>query len=289
MNTMKFVQYGAAVSLLAFAGMVNAGDGLSPAPFQLKTCTNQALTSVSASLSTCTTLTSAYVDGSIAPTASPTFTGTLNAALIAATDNVSVIKSTNAALNLSIINANSGTGAYAASQVQNDGGGGYFGMFVLGTGFTTGDEFVQDGAVLEAGTGLSGGLNIVARVAPIKLMSGGTAATATLTATDLNLASGVTFSLNGTAQKFPKTFTATYDPASLASNGTRCDNVTVTGITTTGGAVEANIGAVDPGAGCVMSSVRASAADTVRICWRNADVALACDTTSSTWTFTQAQ
>lgn len=50
-------------------------------------CTNQAVTAVNANAApTCTTLTSAYVDGSIAPTASPTFTGTVtNPGLAAAT------------------------------------------------------------------------------------------------------------------------------------------------------------------------------------------------------------
>lgn len=85
------------------------------------------------------------------------------------------------------------------------------------------------------------------------------------------------------------TATAVYDPASLAAASQRCDNVTVTGITTSGGAVQANPG-TDLAAQCVVASVRASAADTVRICWRNAlDAVTACDTASSTWTFTQAQ
>jgi hypothetical protein len=87
-----------------------------------------------------------------------------------------------------------------------------------------------------------------------------------------------------------KTFTATYDPASLAALTSRCDDVTVTGITTTGGAVMANIGAVDPAAGCVVASVRVNGANTVRVCWRNAiDATTACDTASSTWVFTQPQ
>jgi hypothetical protein len=87
-----------------------------------------------------------------------------------------------------------------------------------------------------------------------------------------------------------RTFTAVYDPASLAAATARCDDVTVTGITTTGGAVTANPGAVDPAAQCVVATMRASASNTVRICWRNTlDAVTACDTASSTWTFTQAQ
>lgn len=109
-----------------------------------------------------------------------------------------------------------------------------------------------------------------------------------LTVTDT--VNATTYQVSGVAQTFPKTFTATYDPASLAAQNARCDNVTVTGITTTGGAVTANIGATDPATWCVMTSVRASATNTVRICWMNANgVATACDTASSTWTFTQAQ
>jgi hypothetical protein len=86
------------------------------------------------------------------------------------------------------------------------------------------------------------------------------------------------------------TAAAVYDPASLAAGNSRCDDVTVTGITTSGGAVSANPGAVDPAAGCVIATVRASATSTVRICWRNAiDAVTACDTATSTWTFSQPQ
>jgi hypothetical protein len=96
--------------------------------------------------------------------------------------------------------------------------------------------------------------------------------------------------LSFSTDKLVKTFTTTYDPASLTANTSRCDDVTVTGITTTGGAVSANIGAVDPAAGCVVASVRVNGANTVRVCWRNAiDATTACDTATSTWTFSQAQ
>lgn len=96
--------------------------------------------------------------------------------------------------------------------------------------------------------------------------------------------------LLGVTQTHPKSFTTTYDPASLAAQTARCDAVTVTGITTGGGAVTANIGAVNPATGCAMASVRASAADTVTVCWMNTiDAVTACDTASSTWKFTQAQ
>lgn len=94
---------------------------------------------------------------------------------------------------------------------------------------------------------------------------------------------------DGGASGGSATFTATavYDPASLAAGSARCDDVTVTGVVA-GRAVIANIGAVDPAAQCAMTSVRASATNTVRICWRNAlDAVTACDTASSTWAFTQ--
>jgi hypothetical protein len=54
------------------------GSNLSPAPASgTGSCTNQVVTGVNASAApTCTTVTSAYVDSSIAPMASPSFTGT---------------------------------------------------------------------------------------------------------------------------------------------------------------------------------------------------------------------
>ncbi len=108
----------------------------------------------------------------------------------------------------------------------------------------------------------------------------------TVTATTVN---ATNHQIGGVTQTFPKTFTATYDPASLAAATTRCDTVTFTGIATTGGAV-----AVNPGANfstsCVIAAVRASATNTVTICLRNTvDAVTACDEGSSTWTATQAQ
>lgn len=83
------------------------------------------------------------------------------------------------------------------------------------------------------------------------------------------------------------TYTATYDPASLAAGTSRCDDVTVTGIQT-GKTVIANIGTVDVAAGCAVTSVRVGSANTVRVCWRNAiDTITACDTATSTWSFSQ--
>lgn len=215
----------------------------------------------------------------------------ITAATIAATDSISSTKSQVGGTVVSSSNTNAGTAAYAQVKADNDAGSGYLAIDALGTGYTTAGGYVQDGGVIDAGANLSGGLSIIAQVSPIRFYAGSTSTVgATLTSSVFNLGSGTSFQLNGTTQKFPKTFTTTYDPASLAAQTARCDNVTVTGVTTTGGAVTANIGNVDPAAGCVMSSVRASAADTVRVCWMNAiDTVTACDTASSTWTFSQPQ
>lgn len=84
-----------------------------------------------------------------------------------------------------------------------------------------------------------------------------------------------------------KTFTATYDPGTLAAQTGRTDTITVTGIKLAGGAVSMSLG-VDPAAGCVLGGVRASADDTVKVTWFNAITAVtACDTASSTASFTQ--
>lgn len=228
--------------------------------------------------------------GGPAGTASPTFTGTANFGGIAATANSALTQSTNGATTWTASNTNGGTAAYAGFSATNDGSNGYLGLFALGTAWTTAGSFVQDAGVLDAGANLSGGLSVVARGGDIRFYSNsGTTLTATLTATKLNLASGVGLQLAGVDQKFPKTFTATYDPASLAANTTRTDTITVTGITTSGGAVTANPGS-DFTTSCVIASVRASAADTVKVTLRNTvDAVTACDEPSSTWTFSQPQ
>jgi hypothetical protein len=78
-------------------------------------------------------------------------------------------------------------------------------------------------------------------------------------------------------------FSATYDPASLASSARRCDTVTVTGIVINRD-VNVSLGvSPDTSAGlCAISGTRASAANTVEICWINASAVGACDTASST-------
>lgn len=80
-------------------------------------------------------------------------------------------------------------------------------------------------------------------------------------------------------------YTATYDPADLGNDSSRCDDVTVTGIVTTK-AVYANPG-TDMVGGCIISAVYPSATNTVRVCWRNAAPSTNCNVGSSTWLFAQ--
>lgn len=99
--------------------------------------------------------------------------------------------------------------------------------------------------------------------------------------------SGFPVEINGATQ-FPRTFAVTYGTGTIGAGAQQCDSLTVTGIKTSGGAVTAN-GAVDPSAGCVLASVRASANNTVRMCWQNTNASNGCSVSNSTWTFTQAQ
>lgn len=135
----------------------------------------------------------------------------------------------------------------------------------IGTGSTTGTVSIGGG---------SNAVTISATTATV----GGT--TANITATTLQR--------NGNTVLLPRRFTATYDPASLAAQTSRVDTVTVTGVTTSGGSVSVNLG-TDVAAGCVMANVYASAADTIKINWFNANTVAACDTASSTIVVTQAQ
>lgn len=154
--------------------------------------------------------------------------------------------------------------------------------------FATGNSTINNNAngTTSIGTGTSTGAVSIGGGSNTVTVTG---TTTTLAGTTVNI-TATNLQRNGSTAGLSRTFTATYDPASLAANTSRCDDVTVTGIATTGGAVTANIGAVDPAAGCVVSTVRASATNTVRICWRNAiDAVTACDTASSTWTFSQPQ
>lgn len=111
--------------------------------------------------------------------------------------------------------------------------------------------------------------------------------TITLPGAAVNI-SATTLQRSGNTVLMARRFTATYDPASLAGATAREDTVTVTGITTAGGAVSLNIPSAMP-AGCVIANVYASAADTVKVDWQNSNTVTACDVASSTAVFTQAQ
>jgi hypothetical protein len=70
------------------------GSNISSASAGTGSCTNQAVTAVLSGGPTCTTITSAYVDTSIAPTASPALTGTPTAPTATAGDNSTKIATT---------------------------------------------------------------------------------------------------------------------------------------------------------------------------------------------------
>lgn len=90
------------------------------------------------------------------------------------TESQSASKSTNGNLLFSAANANAGNVALAGFQATNDGSTGYLNLLALGTGFTTSGSFRQDGAVIESGAGLSGGLSITARTGGLRIYVGGT-------------------------------------------------------------------------------------------------------------------
>jgi len=70
------------------------GSSVSAASAGTGSCTNQAVTAVNTGAPTCTTITSAYVDSSIASTASPSLTGTPTAPTASAGDNSTKIATT---------------------------------------------------------------------------------------------------------------------------------------------------------------------------------------------------
>ena len=79
---------------------------------------------------------------------------------------VTVEKSLNSDLSNFIINTNAGTGAEANLYVSNAGTGATSATLgVMGTGYATVGGFIQDAGVVSSGTGLSGGLSIMARAA----------------------------------------------------------------------------------------------------------------------------
>ena len=70
------------------------GSNVSSSGAGTGSCTNQVVTVLNAGAPTCTTVTSAFVDGSIAPTASPALTGTPSAPTASAGDNSTKIATT---------------------------------------------------------------------------------------------------------------------------------------------------------------------------------------------------
>jgi hypothetical protein len=70
------------------------GSNTSNAPVGTGSCTNQAVTAVNSGAPTCSTISSAYVDSSIAPTASPSLTGTPTAPTPATGDSSTKIATT---------------------------------------------------------------------------------------------------------------------------------------------------------------------------------------------------
>ena len=82
------------------------------------------------------------------------------------THRVTVEKSLNSDFSNFITNVNAGTAAEATLYVSNAGTAATSATLgVTGTGFTTTGGFVQDAGVISSGTGLSGGLSIMARAA----------------------------------------------------------------------------------------------------------------------------
>lgn len=77
------------INQVAVTGLVLGNGASAPNAYVGTSCTNQVITALSAAgAATCTTITTAYTSG-IAPTASPTFTGTITAATIAASGVIS--------------------------------------------------------------------------------------------------------------------------------------------------------------------------------------------------------
>jgi len=86
-----------------------------------------------------------------------------------------VDKGQNASTEVIISNINAGTAAEAGIYISNANTGATSAFVgVEGTGFTTAGGFVQDGAVMGAGSGLSGGLSIMTRAAaPMRFYTNG--------------------------------------------------------------------------------------------------------------------
>ena len=81
-------------------------------------------------------------------------------------DTITAVKSLNGDFSNFITNVNAGTASEATLYISNAGTGATSATLgVTGTGYTTTGGFVQDAGVVSSGTGLSGGLSIMARAA----------------------------------------------------------------------------------------------------------------------------
>jgi hypothetical protein len=95
------------------------GSSISNAPVGTGSCTNQAVTAIGSGTPTCSTVTSAYVDSSIAPTASPAFAGTPTAPTPTTGDSSTKIATT-AWVNAQGYGTGSGNVTGPSSSTNND-------------------------------------------------------------------------------------------------------------------------------------------------------------------------
>lgn len=115
-------------------------------------------------------------------------TGTSTLGVVNTSGALTTTLSQSASTNITVSNVNGGTAATAGLVANNDGSSGYAQLVAIGTAFTTNGAYVADSAVLESGAGMAGGMSILARVAPIRMYSGGLSTlVATWSATALTL------------------------------------------------------------------------------------------------------
>ena len=87
-----------------------------------------------------------------------------------------IVKTQDAATYLILSNYSTGTGAMSAFQTFNeDVSTAYTRFMTMGTGYTTAGGYIQDSGVMEAGSGISNGLSIIARAtnAGVRIYVGG--------------------------------------------------------------------------------------------------------------------
>jgi hypothetical protein len=150
------------------------------------------------------------------------------------TDTITAVKSLNGDFSNFITNVNTGTASEATLYVSNAGTGATSATLgVTGTGYTTTGGFVQDAGVVSSGTGLSGGLSIMARAA----------------SSDIRFYAGAHTNLVAT---FASTGNATFTGAVTATGG-------IVGVTTNSNAAAGNVGeivtaVVDSGSGVSLTS-----------------------------------